>query len=193
VGAPNKLLTDNSQTQTGKKWTKTSRENVTKQVQSVPHNQDQNQAERTIRDVKKRTILTFRYSSAPLLFWCYCMMFVVDCLNHTAQKELDYRTAMEKMYGNTPDIFMFRFRFWETVWYFEPTAKSPASNFLQGRFVGIAWGCRDSFTCKIWTTPNNVWEDGCKLIRNIVRSRSKQQDEPWAEYKEATLNSLELS
>ncbi len=64
------------------------------------------------------------------------MTFVVDCLNHTAQKELDYRTAMEKMYGNTPDISMFRFRFWETVWYFEPTAKYPASNFYQDDLSG---------------------------------------------------------
>jgi hypothetical protein len=29
VGAPNVLLTDNARTQIGKKWTKTSRENVT--------------------------------------------------------------------------------------------------------------------------------------------------------------------
>jgi hypothetical protein len=36
VEAPNMLLTDNSQTQTGKKWTKTSQENITKQVQSPP-------------------------------------------------------------------------------------------------------------------------------------------------------------
>jgi hypothetical protein len=188
VGAPNMLLTDNSQTQTGKKWTKTSQENITKQVQSAPHDQNQNQAERKIRDVKNRTILTFRYSSAPLLFWCYCMTLVVDCLNHTAQKDLECRTAMEKMYGNTPDISMFRFRFWEPVWYYyKPTAKYPAANILQGRFVGIAWDCGDSFTYKIWTTPNDVWEDGCELIRNIVRSRSKEQDEPWAEYKNEDL------
>jgi hypothetical protein len=48
VAAPNMLLTDNSQTQTGKKWTKTSHKNITKQVQSVPHNQNQNQAERKV-------------------------------------------------------------------------------------------------------------------------------------------------
>jgi hypothetical protein len=187
------LLTDNSQTQTGKKWTKTSRENITKQVLSAPHNQNQNQAERNIRDVKKRTILMLRDSSAPLLFWRYCMTFVVECLNHTAQKELDYRTAMEKMYGNTPDISMFRFRFWEPVWYYEPTAKYPAANFLQGRFVGIAWNCGDSFTSKIWTTPNDVWEDGCKLIRNIVRSRSKKRDNPGPSTRTKTLSSLELN
>jgi hypothetical protein len=51
----------------------------------------------------------------------------------------------------------------------------------------IAWDCGDSFTYKIWTTLNDVWEDGCELIRSIVRSRSKEQDEPWAEYKNEDL------
>jgi hypothetical protein len=58
VGAPNILLTDNSQTQSGVKWTKTSRENVTKQIHSVPHNQNQNQAELKIRDIKTRVIMS---------------------------------------------------------------------------------------------------------------------------------------
>jgi hypothetical protein len=38
-GVPNLLLTDTSRTQTRKKWMKTSRENITKQINSVPHNQ----------------------------------------------------------------------------------------------------------------------------------------------------------
>ena len=48
VGASNVLLTDNSQTQSGVKWTRASRENVTKQIHTVPHNQNQNQAERKV-------------------------------------------------------------------------------------------------------------------------------------------------
>jgi hypothetical protein len=32
VGAPNILLADNAQTETGKKWTKTGRDNATRQV-----------------------------------------------------------------------------------------------------------------------------------------------------------------
>jgi hypothetical protein len=115
VGAPNILLTENAQTQIGAKWTKTSRDNATQQIKTVPHNQYQNNAERKIQDIKQRTIMTLRYTMAPLVFWCYCMYFVVDCLNHTVQKELEYRTAMEKMSGQTPDISMLRFHFWETV------------------------------------------------------------------------------
>ena len=83
VGAPNLLLTDNAQTQVGVKWTQTSRENITKQITTAPYNQQQNQAERKVRDVKSRVLLTLRKSNAPIIFWCYCLTFVTDCLNHT--------------------------------------------------------------------------------------------------------------
>ena len=178
VGAPNTLLTDNAQTQTGQKWTATSRANATKQINSVPHNQNQNQAERKIQDIKKRVILTLRYSKAPLVFWCYCLQFIVDCLNHSAHKQLDWRTPMERMHGHTPDISMFRFRFWAPCWYFEPTAKHPKPNFLPGRIVGIAWLHGDAFTYVVWTTPLNKWESGRELIRNVVRLREEDDDEP---------------
>jgi hypothetical protein len=147
VGAPHILLTDIAQTQIGAKWTKMSHNNVTQQIRTEPHNQKQNNTERKIQDIKRRLIMTLLYTMAPLMFWCYCMYFVVDCLNHTAQKELDYQTAPEKMSGQTPDISMFRLYFWETVWYYEPTAKYSKSNFLPGRFVGLAWEHGDAFTC----------------------------------------------
>jgi hypothetical protein len=187
LGAPNILLTDNAQTQVGKKWTRTSRDNATRQIKIAPHNQNQNNAERKIQDVKRRTIMTLRYGKAPLVFWCFCMMFIVDCLNHSAQKELGYRTSMEKMHGHTPDISMFRFHFWEPVWYYEPTAKYPKSNFLPGRFVGIAWEHGDAFTYRIWTTPDNEWEKGQELIRNVVKSRAIEETEPRVEYDESDI------
>jgi hypothetical protein len=144
----------------------------------VPHNQQQNQSERKVRDVKKRTILTLRNSNAPLLFWCFSLIFIVDCLNHTAVKTLGWRTPKEKEDGHTPGISAFRFKFWEPVWYYEPTAKHPAPNFLPGRFVGIAWDNGDTFTYKVWTTPNDKWKDQTKLIRNVVQSRDFNAVEP---------------
>ena len=65
VGAPNSLLTDNSQTQTGKLWIQTSRNNPTSQIHSVPHNQNQNTAERKVQDAKHQTTMTLQYSNAP--------------------------------------------------------------------------------------------------------------------------------
>ena len=188
VGAPNTLLTDNAQTQVGKKWTTTIRANASKQVTTVPHNQQHNQAERKVGDLKKRMIMVLRYAKAPLVFWCYdCLQFVIDCLNHSAHQQLDWRTPMEYKDGFTPDISMFRFRFWEPIWYYEPTAKYPRPNFLPGRFVGIAWDCGDAFTYKVWTTPNNDWSKGLELVRNVVRSRQYTDVEPKVSYQDLDL------
>ena len=70
VGAPDTLLTDNAKTQIGQKWTETSRSCVVKQIFTVPHNQQQNNSERSIRDIKHRTVQTLRTSKAPSTFWC---------------------------------------------------------------------------------------------------------------------------
>jgi hypothetical protein len=107
VRAPNVLLTDNSQTQTGQKWTKTSRENITKQINSSPHNQNQNQAELKIRDVKKKVVLTLCKAMAPLVSWCYCMLFVIDCHNHTAHKNIEWQVPIAIHQGFTTDISKF--------------------------------------------------------------------------------------
>ena len=45
VGIPNHIHSDNAQTETGKKWKQTSRQNITKQTTSTPHQQNQNFAE----------------------------------------------------------------------------------------------------------------------------------------------------
>jgi hypothetical protein len=124
VGAPNILLTDSSQTQSGTLWTKASWENITKQIHSVPHNQNQNQVELKFQDIISWTILSLRLAKAPLTFWCYCMMWVIDCLNHSAHKGLNWRTPIEKLNGWTPDISVFRFSFfWQAIYCYEPTAK----------------------------------------------------------------------
>jgi hypothetical protein len=94
---------------------------------------------------------------------------------------------MEKMFGQTPDMSMFRFHFWKPIWYFKPTAKYPNSNFLPGRFVCIAWEHGNAFTYRIWTTPDNDWKKGCKLIRNVVKSRSLTETEPRVDYNESSL------
>ena len=132
------LLTDNAKTLIDKKWTKTSRDNITKQRKIAPHNQHKNQSEGRLGKVKTRTLLVMRKSNAPLIFWCYCLQFVVDCINHSSFKSLNWKTTMEKLHGKTPDISMFRFDFWAPVWYYKPTAKFPAPNSLPAQHLGIS-------------------------------------------------------
>ena len=171
VGAPTVLLADNSKTQNGKKWTKTSRDYAIQQKNSVPHNQNQNSSERKIQEVKKKTVHALRTSCAPLVFWCYCLKFVVDCLNHTASARTGWRTPMELYSGDTPDISMFRFEFWQAVEVFDNPAPFPSPKMIDARFIGIAWDHGDPFTYRVWTEPNGDWKKGTELIRNFVRPR----------------------
>ena len=82
---------------------------------------------------------------------------------------------------------MFRFDFWSPVWYYEPTAKFPAPNFLPAMHIGIASEHGDHFTYKVWTTPNNRWEDGQELIRDIVTMRDHADMSPRVDYKDESL------
>ena len=78
---------------------------------------------------------------------------------------------MEKLHGKPPDISMFRFGFWAPVWYYEPTEKLPVPNSFPARHLGIASEHGDSFTYKIWTLPDDKWENRRKLVRDIVTMR----------------------
>ena len=163
VGAPTKLVADNSKTQNGKKWTNTCRIYAIEQGNTVPDNQNQNCAERKIQVVKAK-------SGAPLSFWCYGMAYIVDCLNHSAAKSLQWRMPMEVHHGDTRDISMFRFHFWQPVEVYSQRPKFPASKLIPARFIGIAWNSGNAFTYRVWTEPDEEgWTNGKELIRNFVQ------------------------
>ena len=94
---------------------------------------------------------------------------------------------MEKLHGTPPDIYMFRFGFWAPVWYYEPTAKFPAPNFLPARHLGIASEHGDYFTCKVWTLPDDKQENGLELVRDIVTMRQHTNTSPRIDYKNKAL------
>jgi len=85
-------------------------------------------------------------------------------------KEKNWITHLEIATGNTPDISMFRFHFWEPVWYFEPT-KSPLDNWKKGRFLGFAETTGDLMTYWIETEgepkPKVLARSGVRTRRNI--------------------------
>ena len=107
------LVTDNSKTQTGQKWERTSRVVMTKQGKFTGYNQNESKVECRIQDVKHKTVLFLERSYAPLMFWCYALLFVVDCLKFYAAKQLfpKSRWIKGRFLGNaweTGDIFIFR-------------------------------------------------------------------------------------
>ena len=192
VGMPNELITDNSKVQSGKKFAKINRENRTKHIFSTPHCQNQNPAERKIQDVKHRAILVLYQSGAPLVFWCYAIQFVTDCLNHTSKSKLDKSTPIEMLTGNTPDISMFRYAFWQPIEYLDPSIKFPDCKWKPGRFVGIAWKHGDPLTYKIWTEPDaGGWEKGSELVRNVVRPRVLNNDKHYLVNEACTKSELD--
>ena len=180
VGLANELLTDNAQTQTGKKWTATSRKNMTKQTTSAPHSQHQNPAERKVRDVKGRATFVMFRGGAPLPFWCYAVMFVIACWNVTARRKLDWQCPQTLLDGHTTDISHFRYPFFADLWYYEPTRKFPEDPWLPCKFIGFADKCGDKFTYKIWTMPkgDDNFTAGRELTRPIVLPRHKGQKAP---------------
>ena len=158
VGASETIVTDNSRTQTGKKWEQTSREVMTKQRRFTAYNQNESKVERRIQDVKHKVTLVLQRAQAPVTFWCYALIFVVDCLNHIAKKPLGWRTSDEVLNGDTSDISPFRFRFWEPIKFYAKKQPFPASQWIMGRYLGIAWDTGDLFTFQVWSEPNGKWQ-----------------------------------
>ena len=174
VGASEMIVTDNSRTQTGKKWLRTSRDVMTKQRRFTAYNQNESKVERRIGDVKHKTTLVLQRSRAPLIFRCYALIFVVDCLNHVAKKPLGWKTSTELLNGDTADISAFRFKFWQPIKYID-NAQFPESRWSMGRFLGIAWDTGDLFTFKVWSEPDGDWRKGQEYVRNVVRPRGDDE------------------
>ena len=119
VGTPNILLTNNSKSQVGKKWTETSRKNKTQKKQSSLDKQNQKQSERKFGDVKNRVAYTLFTFSAPIVLWCYCIYFFVYCLNMTSWCRLNYKKPTEDLTGLTLNIPHLNFTFYHKAWHYK--------------------------------------------------------------------------
>jgi len=109
---------------------------------------------------------------APVEFWCYCLIFAVDCHNYTSKESLGGKVPFTILNDDTPDISAFRFSFWQEIDYFDPNARFPESKWKSGRFLHIDFTSGDAFTFLIWTVDDNGnWTDGRELVRNIIRPR----------------------
>ena len=87
-----------------------------------------------------------RMFDVPLSRHTWCQKWCADVRNILASRKLNWRTPTEILTGNTPDISVFRFYFWEHVEYFDPSMKQPHDGWLPGRFLGISWDSGDSMT-----------------------------------------------
>ena len=146
VGLPRCIKTDNASTEIGEKWTTFCRANCIDTKYTEPHTPWQNKAEHGICDLSTMVKRCMRTFNVPLSRHSYCQKWCADVRNHLASRKLKWCTPQEKLTGNTPDISVFRFHFWEQVEYFDSNEKQPHDGWKPARFLGIAWDSGDAMT-----------------------------------------------
>ena len=62
-----------------------------------------------------------------------------------------------------------------------------APNFLPARHLGIASEHGEYFTYKVWTLPDDKWENGRELVRDIVTMRQHTNTSPRIDYTDEAL------
>jgi hypothetical protein len=99
-----------------------------------------------------------KFSGAPANTWLLALMYVCILLNHFASAALGWKTPLQVLTGQTPDISKFlHFSFYEPVYYHSYSDSFPSSsNEEQGWWVGIATHVGDALTYMILTKQNTV-------------------------------------
>jgi hypothetical protein len=120
IGAPAFLLTDNAYEEVRAEWEEICKTYCIPQISVEPEHQHQNKAERRIQDIKHKARLLMRIGKAPLRYWDFAVQLVVEQINHTATRRLDWRTPYEVHQGKRPDISVFWFQFYDAIYYLEP-------------------------------------------------------------------------
>ena len=149
VGAPHALRSDNALEESSKKVCQICRSMVIKQRYIEPDNQQQNPAERSIGDLKVGILRLLRQSGAPADLWCYAAEHYEKLMNVYARKALDWQCSHTKNFGETKDISVFQYSFYQPVYYLDPNVPFPHDNMLPGRWVGIEETTGDEFTWRV--------------------------------------------
>ena len=100
---------------------------------------------------------------------------ISDVDNHMARKSLKWQTPLESFCGETPDLSIIRFKFYEPVWYREWSAKAGEILLFKGRFMGIAWNVGDALTYKVLVSDGK-----CEHMsnRSVVLPRNPNSNIP---------------
>ena len=167
VGIPRGIKTDNATTEVGLHWTNYCRNHRIDTSFTEPHSPWQNYAEHGIGDLGRMVSRCMSKFNVPLNRHYWCQKWCCDVRNHLASRKLNWRTPEEKISGETPDISVFRFHFWEEVEYYDPTLKQPNDGWIPARFMGIAWDSGDFMT--YYVEPQNTRGRPTVLVRSTVR------------------------
>lgn len=178
-GAPVKIKSDNAPEFKGKKWMSYLDSMSIQPEYTEAYHPNENLAERRGGAIKAATVHLLRVSGCPLEFWCYALEYVCLVRTVVARRSLNWSTPHETHWGERPDISMFRFVFWEPIWYYNPRQTFPRSKMLKGRFLGIAQNVGDAFCFLILTIPEDGDETSSQVLaRSVVRRRFASEEAP---------------
>lgn len=134
-------------------WTQICRTHKIEQRSSEPFQPNQNPAEPKIGHFSPMVQRNMKAFSVPLGLHNWCQLYCTQINNVTSRRSLNWKTPQEVADSHTPDISAFRFHFYEPIWYFRPTVKSPEDNMAKARFLAIADSSGDALTYYIITEP----------------------------------------
>ncbi|KAI2513041.1 hypothetical protein MHU86_1332 [Fragilaria crotonensis] len=159
------MKSDNAPEFKGKKWLSYLESLSVASQYTEAHHPNQNLAERRDGALKAATVHLLTITGAPLSYWCFAIEYVCLLRSVLARRSLDWMTPHERHWGERPDISVFRFSFWEPIWYYAPRQAFPKPKMLKGRFLGIAPNVGDAFCFLVLTDPES---DGLTELPQVL-------------------------
>jgi len=157
-------------------WKRFARVMQTELKESEANKHNQNHVERAWQDLERKGQFIEQTCMVPQSKKFSMYKHLCDVHNHTALNSIGWKTPMEIIDGETPDISPFRFYFWEPVWYLEGSARQPERNWVKGRFEGMAWTTGDQMCYIICPDQEDMMKR--TVARSIVLSRHPDEKAP---------------
>ena len=177
VGAPNISVTDNASVFTSEKWTDILKKYCIDNGLTEAHHQNGNPAERRGGDLKVAVLKVFQFTPwAPARYWCYLLEHLAFVRSFYARKKLGWCTGRQVLRGETQDISVIRFAWFQPVFYYDPRKSFPSNKMLPGFFLGIEPSVGDTFSFIIIPVKDTKDIPTNRLsvkpiVRSVVRSR----------------------
>ena len=139
-GIPDRLYSDGSkeQTKADTDFVKTAKKLHIELRVTEPERPEQNRAEGTIREVKKRWFRLMAQKTVPKRIWDFGLVYVSEIMQRSANSiyGLHGRCPLEELTGETPDITEYLdFGFYDWCWFKENAGLGPEA---LGRWLGVS-------------------------------------------------------
>ena len=150
VGVPNKTVSANDAVLTGLIWKSINCRYCIETGLTIHHRQHQNYTEGTGGLFKLVVIKLFHNTPhAPLSYWCFAAKFLDKTCRFLSKSSLNGRIGYQLIKGETEDISIFRFFWFESIWFYNPSSSLPRDKMEADYFFDISDNTRDRYSYEI--------------------------------------------